>query len=430
MRKITFFIAICLSFATMGQSAHDIAPRGVEPSRARVVPYHRLADAVAGDASLSRYRCALEDLAVTEEGDDRIYTSYFSMGASWLNRQLLLRVGYAESAYTVRVNDREVGFVPCGAMGAEFNITKMAAEGRNKVEIILQKSHEANRIYATRSKGVKGVEVLCQPTLRVRDALVSVSLNDSGDGVAEFALPVKCDALNPKSARLHYILRQNDTIVVAEGYREITLDMRREDTVRFACVVPRAALWSTNNPSQLRLDIESRIENRVVEALSRRVGLREVKIADGKLQVNGEVVNLNFAELEALSSLDEAQKMGYKGVIVTLDDGAVEVIKECSARGLCVMVRTPIDTRSLGDHIRRGGNPSNVPLWGENYLWSNLQNYNAVKSEPSVVGYMLGRGTTSGINIQESYLLLKRLAPHSIIFYEGAQGEWCCDNLK
>ncbi|MBR2326703.1 MAG: hypothetical protein IKA49_05005 [Alistipes sp.] len=430
MRKITFFIAICLSFAALGQSAYDLAPRGVEPSRARVVPYYRVADAVLGNAAQSRYRCGIEEFAITGDSTATIYTASFPMGVSWLNRQLLLRVGYAESAYEVRVNGREVGFVPCGAMGAEFNITKMAIEGRNTVEIILQKSHPANRIYTTRSKGVKGVEVLCQPTLRVRDVEVKVSRNEAGDGVAEFALPVKCDALNRKSARLHYTLRQNDTIVVAEGYREISLDMRREDTVRFACVVPRQMLWGAESPTLLRLDVESRIENRVVEVLSRKVGLREAKIEEGKLKVNGEVVNLNFAEIEALKSLDEAVKLGYKGVVLTLDDGAMEIIKECSARGLYVMVRTPIDTRTLGDHIRRGGNPSNEPLWGENYLWSNLQTLNAVKGEPSVVGYMLGRGTTSGVNIHESYLMMKRLAPHSVIFYEGAVGEWCCDKLR
>lgn len=430
MRKITFFVAICASFVAMGQSAYDLSPRGVEPSRARVVPYHRISDALGCDASLSRYRCDVEEFKIVEDSVATTYTTYFPMGVSWLNRQLLLRVGYAELAYTVRVNDREVGFVPCGAMGAEFNVTKMAVEGRNRVDIVLHRSHPVNRLYASTSKGVKGVEVLCQPTLRVRDVVVAVSRNESGGGVAEFALPIKCDALNRKSARLHYVLRLRDTVVVAEGYRDISLDMRREDTLRFACVVPREAMWSAKNPTLLRLDIESRIENRVVEALSRRVGLCEAKIEGDTLRVNGEVVGVNFAEMEALSSLDEAVKLGYKGVIVTLDDGAMQTIRDCSERGLYVMVRTPIDTRRLGEHIRRGGNPSNDPLWCENYLWSNLHAYHTVKGEPSVVGYMIGRGATSGINIHESYLMLKRLAPHSIIFYEGAQGEWCCDRVK
>jgi beta-galactosidase len=427
MRKITFFVAISLSFAAFGQSAYDLAPRGVEPSRARVVPYHRVADAIVGNATQSRYRYGIEEFAIASDSITTTYTASFPMGVSWLNRQLLLRVGYAESAFEVRVNDRAVGFVPCGAMGAEFNITKMAAEGRNKVEIILQKSHSANRIYATRSKGVKGVEVLCQPTLRVRDIEVKVNRNEAGEGVAEFALPVKCDALNRKSARLHYTLRQNDTIVVAEGYREISLDMRREDTVRFACVVPRQALWSGEKPTLLRLDIESRIENRVVEALSRKVGLREAKIEEGKLKVNGEVVNLNFAEVEALKSLDEAVKLGYNGVIITLDRDAERVIEECAKRGLYVVVRAPIDTTLLGDDIKRGGNPSNDPMWNQSYLWRNTHALNSVKGSCAVIGYAIGKGKTSGLNIYDTYLLLKSLQPNHLVIYEGAKGEWATD---
>jgi hypothetical protein len=92
-----------------------------------------------------------------------------------------------------------------------------------------------------------------------------------------------------------------------------------------------------------------------------------------------------------------------------------------------VVVRTPIDTTPLGDHIRRGGNPSNDPMWNESYLWRNTHALHSTKSNCAVIGYAIAKGKTSGINIYDTYLLMKHLSPNSLVIYEGAEGEWATD---
>ena len=312
-------------------------------------------------------------------------------------------------------------------MGAEFNITKASREGRNEISITLDKSLLANKLYEPKEMKIEGIEIFSQPTIRIRDIVANVTLNQSGEGVAEFAIPVKCDALNRKEARIHYALRLNDTTLVAEGYREIALDMRREDTLRFACVVPAKALWSAKNPTQLRLELESRIDNRIVECIARNIGLRQAELRKGKFLINNDFATTNFAEWEALKNLDEAVKLGYSGIIITLDQGAEKVIEECAKRGLYAVVRTPIDTTLLGDHIRRGGNPSNDPMWNESYLWRNSHALHSTMGNCAVVGYAIAKGKTSGLNIYDTYILLKSLAPHHLVIYEGAKGKWATD---
>ena len=428
MKRYTLFIAILFAtFMASAQEPYDLSARGVEPSRKRTIPYHTLATAVAGDASQSRFVAAVEELERSDKGTATTFTTHFALPVAWLNRQTILRVGYASTAYTVYVNGREVGFVPTGAMGAEFNITKASKEGRNEVSLVLDLSHVANKLFRAEKMAVEGVEVFSQPTIRLRDVIAKTTLNASGDGVAEFAIPVKCDALNRKEMRLHYTLRMGDSLVVAEGYRELALDMRREDTLRFVSVVPAKALWGAKNPVRLRLDLESRIDNRIVECQSHLVGLRQIAISDGKLQINNEVVVPNIVEFEALKSLDEAQQYGYNTVVVTLNRGAESVIEECTKRGLYVVVRTPIDTTSLGDHIRRGGNPSNDPLWSESYLWRNLCAMYATQGNSAVIGYAIAKGKTSGVNIYDAYVMLKSLQPNYLVIYEGAKGEWATD---
>jgi beta-galactosidase len=346
---------------------------------------------------------------------------------AWLNRQTILRVGYASAAYTVYVNGNEVAFVPTGVMGAELNITKASQEGVNEVVIKLDKSAAANKLYEPKEMKVGEVEIFSQPTLRMRDYNVSLTLNAQGDGIAEFAVPVKCDALNRKEARMRYALRMNDTILLAEGYREMALDMRREDTVRFACVVPAKALWSSTAPTMLRLELESRIENRIVECYSNKLGLRQITHKDGKLFINNAEVSPNLIEWSEIKSLEKAKKKGYNGIIITLDEGAYPIIDECAKQGFYVVVRTPIDTTLLGEHIKRGGNPSNDPLWNDSYLWRNIHALNSTKNNCAVIGYEIAKGKTSGLNIYDTYVLMKSLAPNHLVIYEGAKGEWATD---
>lgn len=422
----TIFLVAIIGSA-LAQENYDLSARMVEPARVRLIPYHRMVDAVAGNADLSRFVAAVEEPTRSEGGSVATFTTHFALPVSWLNRQVILRVGYASAAYIVYVNGREAGFAPTGVMGAEFNITKLSKEGRNEISIVLDKSLLANKLYEPKTMTVENIEVFSQPTIRLRDIAVNVSLNEQGEGVAEFAIPVKCDALNRKDARVHYTLRLNDTTVIAEGYREIALDMRREETLRFACVVPARALWSAKSPTMLRLDLESRIDNRIAECVSRQVGLRELKLRKGKLYINNTEVVPNLAEWGAVKSLDEAKKYGYNGVVVTLDRNAEKVIEECAKRGMYVVVRTPIDTTLLGDDIRKGGNPSNDPMWNESYLWRNIHALNTVKGSCAVIGFEIAKGKTSGINIYDTYLLLKSLAPNHLVIYEGARGEWATD---
>ena len=422
----TIFLVAIIGSA-LAQENYDLSARMVEPARVRLIPYHRMVDAVAGNADLSRFVAAVEEPTRSEGGSVATFTTHFALPVSWLNRQVILRVGYASAAYTVYINGREAGFAPTGVMGAEFNITKLSKEGRNEISIVLDRSLLANKLYEPKTMTVENIEVFSQPTIRLRDIAVNVSLNEQGEGVAEFAIPVKCDALNRKDARVHYTLRLNDTTVIAEGYREIALDMRREETLRFACVVPARALWSAKSPTMLRLDLESRIDNRIAECVSRQVGLRELKLRKGKLYINNTEVVPNLAEWGAVKSLDEAKKYGYNGVVVTLDRNAEKVIEECAKRGMYVVVRTPIDTTLLGDDIRKGGNPSNDPMWNESYLWRNIHALNTVKGSCAVIGFEIAKGKTSGINIYDTYLLLKSLAPNHLVIYEGARGEWATD---
>lgn len=439
MRRILAFCTIFIALTASAQVDEGLISRNLERVRPRTISYSRIADAQKSlsTATSSPYLLPITEWSEAKGGTSTTYTSHFVVNVGWLNRQVILRIGFADKALQVVVNGREAGYLACGAYGGEFNITKLVREGRNEVLLVVDNTDKANTIFdaeVQKRGAVAGdfadVEVLCQPTIRLRDVVYQTRLNEHGDGLVEVMMPIKCDALNRKELRLHYTLRLNDTVVVAEGYRELSLAMRAEDTLRFATTVPKKVLWNADAPTLLRLDIESRIDNRIAECVSKRVAFRSLEIKRDKLYINGESVALRLAEWSAVSNLDEVVRYGYNGIMLDCGYGFEQVIAECEKRGLYVVVRAPIDTTRLGDDIRKGGNPTNDPLWGETFAERCVGALNATKGSGAVVGYVLGRGKTCGVNIYDVYLLMKGLAPQYIVLYEGANGEWCSDKVS
>lgn len=429
MKIILLLISIFASQILFAQSLAEPF-FAAEPSRTPLTPYGRVVDAQSGNAATSNYVAKLAEWQVSDDGTE--YSSSFAVPVWWLNRQVIVRVGFSTSAYEVLLDGRRVGFATSGATPVEFNVTKRATEGRHTLTI-RQIDAEQNRVNALFLAGVKpeisGVEVLCQPSIRIRDIVSSTTINNVGEGVTIFDLVVKCDALNRKHTRLGYIVRLNDTTVLARGYQDVTLDMRREDTLRFMARVPQNALWSPENPHTMTIEIESRMDNRIAECLHHTLGARAVDVADGTLYINHRPVKLCLANYDSTKPITEQVADGVNGVVVPAYYATDKLLDECDKRGIIVFVQTAIDTVPLGDHIRRGGNPSNDPFWLESYLAFNRASYYATRHHPSVVGYALASGKTTGINVYESYLLLKNLEPRLPIIYEGAGGEWCSDNL-
>lgn len=427
MKRILLFISLFLCSTLSAQTLLEPFC-GTEPARGEIIPYGRASDALKDNKENSNFVAKLTPWTIAEDG--REYTTSFAVPVWWLNRQVIVRVGHATSAYRLFVDGHQVGFAASGATPVEFNITKVAKEGRHTLTIKLVEA-EQNRVNAlsTTAPKVEQVDVLCQPTLRIRDILCSTTINDNNEGVAEFAVVVKCNSLNAKHARIDYKVHLNDSTVVDRGSREITLDMRREDTVRFMTRIPKVALWSTTSPHRITLELANSVSNRPAEYICRKVGVRSVDVLSNTMYINRMPVQLHLTYYDPTKPIQEQIAGNTNGVILPAHYATEQLLTECDNLGVLVFVQASIDTLPLSESIRRGGNPSNDPFWLETYLSFNLASYYTTRSHPSVVGFALASGKTNGINIYESYLMLKNIEKRLPVIYQGAGGEWCSDVL-
>ena len=408
------FSVVGLGFAQAVETSSDI-----ESARSLLRPLSSLS------APSSKY---VVRLALTKNGANQA-TGSFVRGVENLNRQVILRVKPLNTAYEVLLNDIPVGRNMCGPLTAEFNLTKSVKDGKNTISIIPLPTHPANELYKTEGNRPTEAEILFVPVMRIRDIFCETRLNDSKDAIASFGIVLKSEVLNQKISSISYTLRCGDK-QLHKGENNMMLSMRQEDTVRFSCIVPNEYLWNTSSPKELTLEVENKLEDRPQEYVVYRTGLRETKIVASKFYFNGKPRDLHLTDYERGKSLEEHLKDGRCGIVLRMGLDTEEVLNECDRKGVFVVLTAPIDTYFFPSTITLGGNPSNDLRWLDTYLERNERSYRFFRHHPCVVGYNLASGSTNGICVYESYVLMKGMEHHVPIIYESAVKEWASDDIQ
>lgn len=429
MRTILSTIAL---FSLCGLCAQEYEPTyGRELPRSELLAYPSAEAATAADGGDNRYFTRLTEWTL----EDNVFSTSFTVPFAWANRQVLFHLGWASGDYEVCINGQPAAYNADGNSPAEFNITRQAKEGRNTIEIVIAQPSPTAPLESWKeapTPGIGGAWLMSQPTLRVRDVITKTRIGEDGNATAEVAVVVKSDALNPRTSRVHYRLLTPTGENAAAGHKDLTLDMRREDTLRFLARIPLNLLWSAELPTQYTLQLRTQHEGRYVEYLEFRPGFRSVDLQQGRMSVNGRPVTLRVKEVPASISENEIAALREQGFnTLKLLPGPVpeSLLDFCDVQGLYVIAQAPIDTRRSGESRRKGGNPSNDPAWLDAYLERTGNSYHTTKRHPSVIAFSLATQSANGINLYESYLNMKRFGDTRPFIYPDAGGEWNSDKL-
>ncbi len=433
MRIIFSIIAL---FSLCGILAQPYTPsQGRERPRSRTIAYPSAQEASAADGGDNRYFTRISEW--TRRGDTLAVT--FTVPFAWANRQKIFHIEAASSNFEVRVNGRSVGYDADGNTPSEFNISRYTREGRNTLELVLANPSSAAPLESWKRSyepAVGQAWITCQPTMRIRDVLVRTwqSEDDAREAVAEVGIVVKLDALNSRTSRIHYELLTPAGETAQKGFKEVTLDMGREDTVRFLARIPTNLLWSAELPTRYTLRLSTQHEGRHAEFLELLVGFRILEMKQGRLFVNGEPVALRVAEVDTqrIEDNDVARlcEQGYNTLRLAPGPVAAGFLDRCDEQGVYVIVQAPVDTSSSGDSRSKGGNPSNDPAWRGAFVERAEDIYHTSKRHPSVIAFSLARNSANGIGLYESYLALKRWNDPRPVIYPEAGGEWNSDALE
>lgn len=430
MRILTTLLAL---FSCSLVVAQPYSPtEGRELPRGFVMPYYTAAEA---DSAIEKHRYSTPVTEWTEEGN-RLSADIISTFA-WTNRQVMLHIESAPADYELWINGRRTAVNRDGNSPADYNITKRVKEGRNRVEIVLNRPSDLAPIegWKTGSEKIGKVWVVSSPTMGVRDVLVKTTMGEESPSTAtaEVGIVVKSYALNPRTVRIFYELDDPAGRTVARGQSDLTLSMRGEDTVRLIASVPDTLLWRSDKPQHHTLRIRTQREGRYSEYHQYPIGLRTIGHAKGKLLVNGREEALQIVSCTPDATPEHLAEIRQSGAnMIRLNAGAVasHLYAVCDTLGLYVIAQAPIDSHKAGSSRAVGGNPSNDPAWVPFYLERVENSYHSSKRHPSVVGFSIATSSANGIALYESFLRMKALEANRPVIYPSAEGEWNTDRIE
>lgn len=446
MRKmrIVHYISLLMLFCCTAAEAQvwldpTVTEKGKDLPRTPLISYASRDEALQGRFERSKYLQPLpsgEEWQVTEDNLTRTYSTTFTMPFVWIDREVFLHIESAGASYSFEINGTEAGYSQDGHTASEFDITQFVKEDLNTLAVTVHKDQAAAAIENNIQQLLPlTAYIVSQPRVRVRDIIVETQA-DHGNGLFAAGVVLKSHLLNPKSYRVYYELIAPSGDIVSYGHRDLTLDMWREDTVRFLANIPNVLAWSHKAPYLYTLMIKTQYEGRFGEYIAVPVGFRSLEVNDGVLSVNAQPVELHATDFAAdgdvSSTADRLQAIKDQGFNTIRVTGAPQpdmFYELCDRLGLYVVDQAAINTGKQSDSRRRGGNPSNDPKWDDAYVSRAVGMYHASKLHPSTVAFTLATDASNGYCLYESYLALKRIEHVRPILYASAAGEWNTDTL-
>lgn len=229
-----------------------------------------------------------------------VYRRTFDYREEWRGKDVILRLDGVQHGFTVCVNGQEAGAGHSGHTMHQFNITPYLKDGHNDMEIKVS-THSDYWLFdvcdAWSLTGIKrSVELFPVPrqasladvifTSRVvqdnsADISVEVKVNGNGSHVSASLLDERYNHVADMQGK------------IADGKAMLTAHLR----------YPR--LWNAETPNLYRLDvILYDAEGRKLQTVEEKVGIREVRVENGKVLLNNREIFLRGACLSENDAIE------------------------------------------------------------------------------------------------------------------------------
>lgn len=435
MKRVLICIALlCLAFPAAAQ-------RGGRILRSELIPYDTRHDAVAGDRSkIDRY-VEFRPEATRIEEEAVVVGQRIEIPYAWTDGLVFLHLENVGSAYALEINGREAGRSEDPFTPADYDVTPFVREGANEVTVALRESaapelHEGIRpararftdsyLFGQHKRSVSDVAVRLMPDSTCRFGVLDLAIVARNGFNYPEQVTVAYDFYDPKGKLLEY------------DVREVTVDGRSADTVRFAPYIYHTYenKWAEKGRAPLyRLTVFTKRDGGMWEYMPVNVAFTGVEYRDGVLLRFGEEIPLSTASYNAAADRKTSEKqmkeLKAKG-FNTLTPGYPQpqwYYDLADELGLYVIDRASINAFERRADRTVGGTPANDPSMADEFVARVQAMYYRTRNHPSVIAYALGGPSGNGYAMYKAYEWLKSVESDRPIIYEDADGEWNTDEL-
>lgn len=372
---------------------------------------------------------------VPTENPTGVYRREFTLPDEWTSNDRLSRVylGFEgiDSVGIVYLNGVELGVSKGSRLPSEFEITKLLKTGANTLAVKVHQWSDASYMEDQDMWWLSGifrdVYLVARPAVHIEDVRIRTILSEA-DGYKDADLHVKVK-ITPHAKSDHTI-----TIELLDAVGNSVYKSHEEpagDVIRLEADIDNPRKWTAEDPYLYTLLVTLCNKDGVCEAVSQRIGFRQVEIKNGVLLVNGKKImfkGVNRHEFHPeLGRTVPLETMRQDVLIMKRHNiNAVRTshyppdprfLDLCDEYGLWVIDECDLETHGFG----YGSHPKNPTFWHV-YKDACVNRMRKMverdKNHPCVVMWSLGNESDIGPNHFAMYDAAKELDPTRPVHYE------------
>lgn len=408
--------------------------------RTEVIPYDTRRDAEARDRTKSGYTIDFRPGMISAAGADLVVGQEVEIPYVWTDGVVYLHLENVRSAYTLRVNGREVARVEDPATPTEFELTGCIRQGKNDIRLELRDSG-AERINAAPGtrEAFSGSYLYYQNKRSIRDFEIALVADTAGRRFGMLDLKIIAqNAFNyDEAVTVGFDIYSPQGKLLEFNMKEVTIPGRSTDTVRFSPYIYGTYdnIWSADrrNPPLYRVMLFTRRDGAYKEYMPLRLGFGRAELVDGRLMRLGRELQLATASCNAAADPATtrrellALKVAGKNTVCPDCPQPAWFYELCDEVGLYVIDRANINAPDGRENRAVGGTPSNDPALADEYLERVKAMYYRSRNFTCVIAYALGGPSGNGYNMYKAYQWLKSVEKSRPVIYADADGEWNSD---
>jgi beta-galactosidase len=369
-----------------------------------------------------------------------VYRTSFRVPKHWDGRQVVLRLGGAESVHEVYLNGSFVGYGSDSRLDSEYDVTPWLVAGTNTLAVVVVRYSAHTYLEDQDQWWMAGlhreVTLQARPPVHVFDVKITAGLDADGSGTLHAVTSVATVGNEPLADgwRVRYALRRLDgrtvgrptTVPVANDrrpyiYTGFTASLDRR--------VPGVVPWSAEQPNRYQL-LATLVDpdGRDVETVAQYVGFRTVEVRDRQLLVNGRRV--------MIQGVNRHDHHPERGKAVTVDDMRADLVAMkrhninavrcshypndsrfldlCDELGLYVIDEANAESHAYNTSL------CHDPRYRSTWLSRVTRMVERDKNHPCVIAWSLGNEAGYGEVHDAAAAWIRAYDPSRIVHYEGA----------
>ncbi len=365
---------------------------------------------------------------VPDENPCGLYRRSFVISGDTLSeKEVFINFEGVDSCFYLYINNEFVAYSQVSHMTSEVNITSYLNDGINDIKVLVYKWCDGTYLEDQdkwRMSGIfREVYLLYRDRVRISDFFIKTEL--SGDPSSDsLSAKLSVDITASEGATVRWMFADMEGNPVATGFGEPSVK------------IDSPHLWSDEDPYLYTLILISGNEY-----ISQKVGIREVKVKDGVMLINGKAVKLKGVNRHdshpLLGSATPIESM--LGDILIMKRNNVNTVRTshypndprfaalCDEYGIFMIDEADLETHGIYQ-IGSEWLTDNSD-WEEAYVDRAARMFERDKNHPSIIMWSLGNESSWGENHRAMSRYIKARDKSRLVHYEGCNGSWLKEEL-